>query len=272
MRLSIVVLNYNTYEMTINLVRSILEKKLNRDIKIIVVDNASTNNSMFYLEKLPKDVELIINKENGGYAKGNNIGLKKALMYDSEYVLIMNNDIELEDLSVIDDMMQFMDSNVKIGAMSPAIINKDGIKDPPLYINCPSFFDLTLGIIRNNKKRYIFNDNSISKIYAPRGSFMILRMESVKQINFLDENTFLYYEEPILAERLLQHGKECWHYGKKNVVHNHGATISNSIKKRATLNFLCDSFQYYLREYRHMNALMIWTCVLFRKIAYTIRR
>jgi hypothetical protein len=274
MKMSIVILNYNTYEMTLNLISNIENICKDKNIDIVIVDNCSQNESTEVLQKESKNntrYKFIKSEHNGGYATGNNIGIKYAIDNDADYILVSNNDIEIESFDVIEKMLRLMEDNERIGAVSPRIVSKDGRKDPPIYFEKPTFWDLTLGSALYHKKRwYVFDENRNCQIYAPRGSFMLLRAEMMEKIGLLDEKTFLYYEEPILAERLDSIGAECWLCGETQVIHNHGKTIKTVIKKKKTYKIVCDSYEYYLRQYRKMNILLVGLCVGIRKIGYLL--
>lgn len=273
-KIGFIILNYNTYEMTLKLINNLNKIDTKKMLFLIVVDNCSTNESAKILEQHSKQdgFTLIKNSKNSGYAAGNNIGIQYATKIGLTYSIISNNDIELEDISVIQKMKTLMDSDSKIGAVSPRIIGKDGKKDPPIYFEKPSFFDLSFGIVRFNRKRFSFDESYNRKIYAPRGSFMMLRNHYLKNIGYLDENTFLYYEEPILAERLNKMGAECWICGETQVIHNHGKTISTTIQKKKTADFLCASLDYYLEHYRAYGWIKRKICLLFRRVAFSRRK
>ena len=273
--LAIIILNYNTYEMTLDLVSSLNRICPKESCSIIVVDNASPNESAQLLQENAKKTNLftfIKSEKNGGYAAGNNVGLKYAVEQGFAYSLVLNNDIEIDSYQQIQNMIDLMSSNTKIGAVSPRIIGKDGKNDPPIYFKKPSFWDLSLGIKENNRQRYSFNENRLVQIYAPRGSCMLLKNEALKKIDFLDEYTFLYYEEPILAERLSKMGFESWLCGTSCVVHNHAVTISKSINKNKIIETISRSYRYYLSKYRHFNIFQTRICVLIRKLAIMARR
>lgn len=276
MKLSIVILNYNTYEMTLKLIKNIEDIYSKKSsIEIIVVDNASSNESAEVLKEKSNDSRRFIflkNKNNSGYAAGNNVGIRYALNNGADYVLISNNDIEIESADCINRMIQLMELNGNIGVVSPRIISKNGKKDPPLYFEKPSLWDMTFGIINSHKKRFRIDENVNRRIYAPRGSFMLLRAIDIKNVNYLDEGTFLYYEEPILAERLHKINKECWLCAESVVIHNHGKTISNTLQKKNTCKILCKSYGYYLKEYRNYNWLIRTICIKVRECSYMIRR
>lgn len=272
---AIIILNYNTYNLTIDLVEKLIHICPQDRYQIIVVDNASPNESAEVLSKKAKiDNEFIFIKsdKNGGYAAGNNIGLRYSVQQGFKYSLVINNDIEIDSYEQFENMIELMEKDISIGAVSPRIVGKDGKKDPPIYFKKPSFWDLSFGIKANNKQRYQFNENRNVRIYAPRGSCMLLRNEDIELIGFLDEHTFLYYEEPILAEQLVKIGKSCWLCGKSKVVHNHAVTISKAINKKKIIETITNSYRYYLSNYRNFSQIQVTICLMIRKMAIAVRR
>ena len=97
--IAIIIVNYNNYEDTIKCVNSIRENEKKIKYEIILVDNASTNNSIEELSKI-EGIVLINNKRNGGFAFGNNIGIKYAIDKNFEYIMLLNNDTEIEKNSI----------------------------------------------------------------------------------------------------------------------------------------------------------------------------
>lgn len=129
---------------------------------------------------------------------------------------------------------------------------------------------MTFGIYLFHKKRLKLETETSFPIYAPRGSCMMCRSEDLMVINGLDEKTFLYYEEPILAERLLSINKISFFCGDVTVIHNHGKTISSNLTLKITLENILKSYKYYLRKYRRYNLLKTYFCLLFRKITFKL--
>ena len=267
MKLAIVILNYNTYEMTLKMVDSLF-KVVSRETEIVVVDNKSSNESSAVLKNASeeKNFTFIQSEVNGGYAKGNNIGITYSQKQNAEYVLVANNDILIDTPEVLDSLVKFMDSNPKVGAVSPRLLERDGRKSPPIYYKKPNFWDLSFGMISYRKKRFKQDDLGTYRVYAPRGSFMLLRNSSLMKIGNLDERTFLYYEEPILAERLAKEGFECWHYGDAVVTHLGSETIDNHITKGKKLDSLCGSYRHYLKNYRGFSKVQVWICEKIRRL------
>ena len=88
-KVAAVILNYNTPQDTVNCVRLLMQEK-GVDLKIIIVDNASNNNSVEIIKKeLDQGIILIENKINKGYSAGNNLGLKRAIEEDCKYALVI---------------------------------------------------------------------------------------------------------------------------------------------------------------------------------------
>ena len=97
-KFTFVILHYLTMEDTIDCIESIRDKCRNFQYRIIVVDNASPNNSGRKLEKKYKDdsdIKVVVNRENVGFARGNNIGFKIAKEDKSDFIILCNNDTKL---------------------------------------------------------------------------------------------------------------------------------------------------------------------------------
>lgn len=273
-KVGFVILNYNTYSLTLNLIKNIRDKLSYPNYEIIVVDNCSTNASQEILqsESVKQGFTFIANKINAGYAQGNNLGIAYAIDSGIKYIAISNNDIIIVEPDCVNKLIDALNSDGNIGVVSPCLISLDGKVDPPLYFKRPSFYDLTFGSFFYHRQRFKQDYTASYAVYAPRGSFMVLRSSDLKEINNLDENTFLYFEEPILAERLAKIGKYTWYCGNTKVIHNHGKTISTSVSRKRNMLLLVRSYRYYLKNYRNFNFWEIETCVLFRKIIFLIKR
>lgn len=136
-KFNFVILHYLTIEDTTNCIESIRNKCCNYEYKIIVIDNASPNNSGKTLEKLykkDKDIKVIINKENLGFAKGNNIGFKIAKQEGADFIILCNNDTELIQENFLELIIQEYEKS-SFAVLGPKIILKDGkINDVNLLI------------------------------------------------------------------------------------------------------------------------------------------
>jgi GT2 family glycosyltransferase len=123
MTLTIVIVSYNTAELTIQAIKSIPRKK---DWEIIVVDNASTDDTIVQLKKRFQSIKLIENKKNLGFAVANNQGAAKS---QGEYLLFLNSDTIVQD-QAIEKMLEFIQQRPDVGATSCRLLNADGSLQP----------------------------------------------------------------------------------------------------------------------------------------------
>src|SRR3972149_594788 len=121
---SVIIVNYNTKDMTGECIKSVMEKTKGITFEIIMIDNASPDSSAEALLPLTKKypLKIIANKDNKGFGGGNNQGLKIA---QGNYLLLLNTDTLLKT-NVIKDMIDWMEAHPKVGISSCALKNRDG--------------------------------------------------------------------------------------------------------------------------------------------------
>lgn len=268
---AIIVLNYISWEQTIKFLCAL--KKLNgiEKCEIIVVDNCSNNDSFKQLEnfQLTKKVrfELLKTEKNGGYAAGNNIGLRYAFKKGYKYGIVMNNDLVINDMSFLDTIISIFNKRSDIAVVSPRILTPDK-NEINRHIYKPTVWDMSLGMAvarkENNKiecKSLIDNDCCYS--YRAQGCCMALDLEKLNQIDYMSEETFLYSEEDILAERLIRKGYRSVVCLKTSIIHNHSQTVKTIASKRKIIKWRRDSLRIYLIKYRGYSIITSLWCELF---------
>lgn len=271
-RVLIVILNYKTYEMTINVVEEL--KSLDYpNFNVMIVDNCSPNESSEVLRRYSKEKGLLFysNDHNSGYAAGNNIGIRRAIEDGYEYTWILNNDIKLIDKSVLSKLVKILKSDYQIGCVGPKIFDIDGNICSP-YCERPTMWSMTIGVIADKKKRE--KNNNISQyVYRVHGCCMLLRNATMQQVDCMDERTFLFGEEEILAERMLKIQTFSYYCAEAEIVHMESSTIKNEnvnvnkIKAKRTI----ESMDLYLKEYRGFSAFSRWLCKRVREAIILIR-
>lgn len=272
-KISILILNYLTYRDTLNLIDMIKMKIDYPNYDIIVVDNASPNESAQILEEKSHKMEyyFIANPINNGYAAGNNVGIKQAIRMNSKYILVMNNDILITDNKFIDKIVSVCENNKKIGVVSPKIIKPTGDEELQFFER-PTMWDLSFGYVQFHKRRKRFNSNQNVKIYRPQGCCMLLNANAIQDVDYMDERTFLYGEEDILAEKFLSKGYVCWLSGESEVIHNHSITVSSTMNKIKKASISLVGFRIYLKEYRGIrNIFLLKLLELFKFLVVFIR-
>lgn len=232
-KFAFVILHYYTIQDTIDCINSI--KKLenyDENIQIVVVDNNSPNKSGKELkEKYANDkkVHIILSKENLGFARGNNLGFvyaKKKI--NANFIVLCNNDTKVLQKDFCSRVLnKYLESSCAV--LGPKIILKDGTINR-LYIKLPTVVEFKkeikifkrnlfcnyLGIesvLRKIKKK-IIKENDLSKEECKEehkniilhGCFLIFTPKYVEMFDGLDNRTFMYREEELLAIRLKKSG------------------------------------------------------------------
>lgn len=295
----VIVLNYNNSSDTINCVESILAVNT-APIKIVIVDNGSDLDDVKLLKKYIQDrfqtyleivhdnnprilpeITLVPSSKNVGYACGNNLGLK-LIDKDSEIdsVLIVNNDILF-----IEDIIPVLKKRYieldKCGILSPLLYVKDGVNfDYTCARSSPSDWSLLMKYLAGDvsslgfsnymdSKYYLLKNNKCPqttiKVDLPSGSCMFINKKLFREINWFDENTFLYYEENILYKKLSMHGKQNYILPNIGCIHL-GASSTKSKPSSFLIKCNSDSAFYYLSNYCHLSVLQKMALYIAKKI------
>ena len=260
--LSIIIVNYCTYNYTKQTIESVINKKHTFNYEIIVIDNASNDNS---LENLKKDysneiseglIKFIANKENKGFAHANNLALKQT---NSKYILLLNSDTEIIN-DCLDKCYKFMDDDENIGALGCKVMLPNGTLDKACRRSYPdvhvSFYRMTgLSHIFPKSKRFnkynltYLDENGIYNVDCITGAFMLIRNEVITQIGLLDESFFMYGEDIDYCYRIKENGWKVIYYGKAEIIHYKGAS-SKKQKSRLIYEFYNSMQIFYNKHYQ----------------------
>ncbi|WP_413307036.1 glycosyltransferase family 2 protein [Bacillus sp. 1P10SD] len=234
-----IILNYNTWEMTIRCVESISET-CKKNHTIYIVDNGSLNDSYHQLKKRYRDHKnvVLIQSENLGYAKGNNIGIRQAIKDGHDIITIANNDVIFLDES-IEHMHNYLEKHENVAVVSPYILSPEGELQnlpslKPLETLDYLLFNTKLSKFASHSKKEQYNDkyylsaDSIKgdpiPIYKFSGCCFMARSEMLSKLGLFDEHTFLYYEEDILCHKMYRSGYKAYFLPESKIVHHHGLT------------------------------------------------
>lgn len=279
MKCGIVVLNYNDYEGTRDFIYQI--KQYENIDKIIIVDNCSADKSGDRLKCFESQkIEVILSKENNGYAAGNNIGIKYLINeLDMRYVIVSNPDVIIKE-DAIDECLRFLENNKDYAIATVKMIEKNN-SHTSIAWKLPSFLDcilLTFPLIskisnyRLNYPKEYFN-TKVSDVEVVPGSFFVARGSYIKDVKYMDEETFLYCEENILGYKLKSKGYKLALINSKEYIHNHSITINKNIKgKIEKFKILNRSRVIYVEKYLKIGRLKLFVFKILLKIGITIRK
>lgn len=231
MELSIIIVNYNTRDLTLNALQSLYFSETSHTFEVILVDNDSADNSVKVIRDMFPQVHIIENSENIGYARANNQGIQAA---KGKFILLLNSDTVVER-DTLETMLTFMLANPSVGAAGCKIVLPDGSLDKACKRGFPTpsaSFYYAFGISKlfpNNPK---FNQYQLSYLDENKdysvdclvGAFMLVRREIVDQVGMLDESFFMYGEDIDWCYRIKQQGWDIYYYPYTQIKHYKGAS------------------------------------------------
>jgi len=241
MKLSVVIVNWNVKELLAKCLESIFQTSGGLGLEVIVVDNASSDDSAGMLKRDFKNVILIENKQNIGFGAANNLGIK---ICKGEYILILNPDTEIigEGLR---KMVDFMDRNPNAGAVGPRILNSDGSIQMTCARNFPTlsteFFWLTTLIRRFPKNKVIgrylmsfWDHEEKREVDCLSGASMMIRKSAAENLKYFDEDYFMYGDDVDLCYRIKKAGWKIWYLPEAEIIH-YGGGSSKGIAETAAI-------------------------------------
>jgi GT2 family glycosyltransferase len=276
MKLSIIIVSWNTAELTLKCLKSIflyLGDKL--DYEIFLVDNNSSDNTLELAKELVvkyKNLYVITNKENLGFAKANNLAIKQA---QGEYILLLNPDTELIDESLV-EMIKFAESDEKIGIVGSKLLNFD----KSLQRSCrkfPSLLDQVLIQLKfynlwpekfKSIHEYFmldFDHNEIKEVDQVMGAVMLIKKEVFSALGgtasggeLFDEKFWAIFEEVDFCQRAKNMGYKIYFYPNTKIVHHKEQSFMQMASIHKQINFN-RSLYYYFKKYKPFyQFLILW--------------
>ena len=234
--LSIIIVSFNTRELTSECIQSIIDNVKKINFEIIVVDNDSKDDSVAYLKQYFPQVLLISSTQNLGFSKANNLGVKAA---KGRYVLFLNSDTVVYP-GAIEHMVEFMDLTKDAGAATCFLKMPNGKLDDAAHRGFPTPWRALCqfsGLGRIFTKSMTFNGyhlgfcnlDKVHRIEALAGAFMLVRREAGEEVGWWDEDYFFYGEDIDFCYMLIQKGWKIYFDPRVTVLHYKGA--SGGIKK-----------------------------------------
>lgn len=277
----VVILNYNTPEDVKECYNSLISKN-DAVMKIYIVDNCSRDNSVEVLSEYfqsKQDVCFLTAEENGGYSKGNNIGIRAAVKDGCDKILIINPDVRVKP-SAIDIMSQTLEADEKYGVVGPKIYNENGTVQSKLLVGGYKKFlcrqqPITTFVKMLGNREYLddkldFDCRTVVNGMVHGCCFMI-KADLFEDIGFFDENVFLYCEEKILYEEIKKRGYMVVYEPDAEIVHI-GSTSIGGWTSPVSLRCFAVSELYCLYKYEHnFKGIKRALAVFLTKLSYKLR-
>lgn len=258
--LSIIIVTWNTKELTLKCLESIYNTKdygsLKEKIEIIVIDNASSDGTAEEISQKYPDVTLICNDENTGYAPACNQGMKMAI---GKYVLLLGSDTELTDGSLT-ECIKFLDENPKTGAVGCKLVYPDGreqgnCKKFPTLMN-GVFVYLSLDSLNKDYDMASFNYDETIRVDQIATTFLMARREVLEKIGYFDEKYRILYNDVDLCKKIYEAGYEIYFIHTATVIH-HGSYSTKKAPPAVRKIMYKDVYRYYRNNFGFMSVILI---------------
>ena len=272
MNCAMVILNYNDSHRAWKLAQKC--KTFKNIDKIIIVDNKSTDDSIEYFSKKSKDnkIEIVISKENNGFASGNNIGARYILKkYSPTFLFFANTDTIFQEAD-LDACFEKLKEDEKLALVSMRMLDVKGNEEKSSWKFIPFYKWILLNfwIYRKfnfNKLIYQKFDTDFQYVDVVRGSFMVFKTELFFKCGLFDENTFLYFEEDIISYKLKEINYNVGLLTNHFYIHNH--IYSKNKNKTYNEYYMDQSLKYFLTNYYEIGILkttLLELCIFLGKI------
>ena len=287
-RLRVVILNYNQPHATVVCANMVLSQTY-PCMDVVVVDNASAPKLYAQLkEQLPCNVPLIRNEKNLGYSAGNNVGARASdILPSAVYTMILNNDVILDDPRAAAKLIEVLKADPERVAVSP-LVNTVWTEMPPEkqiqvrrdadFLTClvsGSWWLRRLPLLREISDWHVYGDirpyrrNQDYDCDSINGSCFVIRTDFLEDIGFLDEGTFLGFEEVILGRQIMQKHKRCCLTTSVVVDHLQGISAgrSDAVSFKIYKEY-AKSHLYYCRKYLKANILKQFLLIAVRALDF----
>jgi len=236
--LSIIIVNYNVRYFIEACLHSVEKACKNIEAEIIVVDNASTDDSASVLPTVFPNVDFIWNESNLGFSKANNLAIKKAT---GQFILFLNPDtIVAEDC--FEKCLSFFSTNHDAGALGVHMIDGNGVfhKESKRSFPAPavSFYKM-MGLSKLFPKSKIFSsyysghlpENKTASVEVLSGAFMMISRKILDRVVGFDEDYFMYAEDIDLSYRIKKTGFKNYYFAETSIIHFKGESTKKTDAK-----------------------------------------
>lgn len=252
---SVVIVTFNTRAMTLDCLRVLATALEGISAEVIVVDNASTDDTARAIEAEHSEVRLVVNEHNAGFGAANNQAMRMA---GGEFILLLNSDAFPEP-EAIRKLLSYLREHPAVGVAGPRILNRDG----SLQLSCFRFpspahaWMENLWLTRGYGNWAHDSDRSVDFVI---GACLLVRREIVEKVGGFDEGFFMYSEEADWQKRIRDDGWDVAFVSSARVTHLGGA--SGASEKALMNQYFFQSLDRYERKHHGMAGLISLRCAM----------
>jgi GT2 family glycosyltransferase len=240
----VIVINYNGVKYLQTCLSSLTQQTYS-NYKIIVFDNASTDNSIEFIQQNFPNINIIQAEKNFGFAEGNNFAMKFALDHSASYIFLVNNDTKAK-MDLVEKLVNSAESDDSIGIVGPSVFalkNKYSIQERGVTIDR---FGYPLAIKSASLK--------CDCVFFVSGCAMLIKAELIRKIGLFDKEYFMFAEDLDLCWRAQLAGYKIIVNEEAVIFHSSGGSISGGVIKAAS--YKTNVRRVFLREKNTIRTLI----------------
>ena len=251
---SVLIVSYNTAELTVRAARSAFEHAGDLDVEVIVVDNASRDDSVGRLRAMCEPVQIEAMDANLGFAAANNHAARLAR---GRHVLLLNSDAEVFAGS-LPTLVEFAEARPDGGAFGGRTVFGDGSLNPTSCWALPtlwSVFCWATGLSTAFRRSTLFNPEAYAgwdrgqsrEIGVVTGCYLLMRRDLWGELGGFDERFHMYSEDTDLSARCWAAGRACWHCADSTALHHGGR--SDTVRADKLIRLIAAKAQYIRKHW-----------------------
>ncbi|QAT41046.1 glycosyltransferase family 2 protein [Clostridium sp. JN-9] len=261
--LSIIIVSWNTKDLVRDCLNSIKKCTHSISYKVFLVDNNSSDGTVQMVKHEFKDVTLIANKTNNGFAKANNQAIK---ISDSRYIILLNPDTIVHE-NALDNMVHYLQQHEDVGIVGCKLLNPDG----SLQESCRRFPDLStystillkLHTVFPNKRclrRYFMkemNYNTINEVDQVMGAALMYRTNVLGEKSYLDEDYWIWFEEVDFCYNVKKKGYKVVYIPDAEIIHYKAQSFNQLLKVQQQKVFNKSLLRYFQKNGKKSDTIIL---------------
>ncbi len=249
--LSVIIVNWNTRDLLAQCLNSVYATGAGLDFEIIIVDNASSDDSVAMVEERFPGVRLVVNQENVGFARANNQALA---MSKGQYALLLNSDA-LATPGAVQALLGLADAEPRAGIVGAQLLNTDGSFQAS-HTPFPNLWQEFLILSGIGRMRYGYwhpsrgpeEDRGPQVVDYVQGACLLVRREAFEKVGGLDEGYFMYAEEVDWCYSMREKGWQVWYQPAAKIIHHGGGSSKQRWTQREG-DLYCSRVRFFRKHY-----------------------
>jgi len=265
--ISICMVSFNAADYLENCLRSLYENAPGRSFEVVIVDNASSDDSVKIIRERFPSVRLIRNSENTGFVKANNAAIRAS---KGRYVLCLNTDTAVLP-DALDALCKFMESHPEAGACGPRLLNVDHTTQHQCKRGFPTVPTVLAYYLRLHKlfpqNRFFghylltyLDENLINEVESLSGAAMMVRRSVIETVGMMDEDYFMYMDDIDWCYRIKQARWKVYYVPDAQILH-FGGRSTRKVVYKSLVHFYKSQAIFYRKHYAVYHYGLINSCV-----------